>query len=797
MSLTGRLLLISVLQLSDDAVAAAATGTGRAVQLFSWEETGAVHPLTWEEAYAKADRTLAQMAPGEKNQVLRGIGWDAWQLTKWWYVGNTAGVTRLGIPSLNMMDSSAGFRTYWSELVGTATCWPSLLSLAATWSPSTALEYASAVGKEFAGKGANAILGPGVEVQRVARNGRSFEYLSGDDPFLGSRLAAAYVKGVESQGVMAVMKHFAFNHQETNRGSENSIVDKKTAWELYYPPFQASVDAGVSATMCSYNKVGGKFSCSSTDLLQKDLKETMGFRGFVQSDWWALHNNYSLAMGLDQDMPGVGAETSIYAAGAPATNQLLAETPDSADGAVRRILAAMYRLKLDSRTRCAPPYCRAWMERNVTSEEHAQLARRVAAESVVLLKNEGSLLPLRPSPATRRVAIVGAAAVAEAYDPGGAGQGKAHAWRYGDYYSGGGSGHMVAGNVVTPLAGLEACARSLGIEVIASPSNNITAGIQAARKADVVIVVAATTSGESVDRPNLHLDDNSDMLIGSVAASNDNTVVLLQVPGAVLMPWRHSVSSILTMFLGGQMTGAAWADVVFGEHAPTGRLPIMMPATAEDTIPPSTFLEIHYEEGLATSYRNRNFTSSFPFGHGLTYSTFNYSDALQIPCHRNNTKAALCVQLQVVNSGNNTAGTIVQLYMEFASVAGHPAPFLKGFERTGLLPPGSSTNVTFQLSKRDLSYYEESQGGWVLTPSATAHFAESSEDVRQTLQLSLDGVPTMTSSTTASSISTTGTSRNLEGNDPMSRSGYGAVASNSMFSFCLLLFLWWHDGFQA
>lgn len=453
----------------------------------------------------------------------------------------------------------------------------------------------------------------------------------------------------------------------------------------------------------------------------------------------------------------------------------------------------MYRLKLDSRDRCAPPYCRAWLERNVTSEEHAQLARSVAAESIILLKNKAALLPLRPSPATKRVAIIGAAAVAEAYDPQGAGQSKAHAWRYGDYYSGGGSGHVVAGNLVTPLAGLEARAKSLGIEVIASPSNNISAAVQAAMQADVAIVVAATTSGESVDRPNLSLDDGSDALIEAVAAQTNNTVVLVQVPGAVLMPWRHSVSSILTMFLGGQMTGAAWADVVFGDHAPTGRLPIMMPATEEDTIPPSTSLEIHYKEGLATSYRNRNFTSSFPFGHGLTYSTFDYSGASQIPCHPSNTKAALCVQLQVVNSGRGTAGTIVQLYMEFAPVARHPAPFLKGFERTGLLPPGSSANVTFELSSRDLSYYEESLGRWVLTPSAIAHFGESSQDIRQVLQLSLDSITTTTSSTAASTTSTSAASRGTGDDDSMSPSRFGAVASKAMFFLCLLPFLYWRD----
>jgi len=717
-------------------------------------ETGhAVIPLSWEEAYAKADETLALMSAGEKNQLLRGIGWENWQLKEGWYVGNTAGVTRLGIPSLNMQDASSGFRTYTENMVGTVTVWPSLLSLAATWSPATVQEVASAIGEEFAAKGGNAILGPGLNVQRVARNGRNFEYLSGEDPYLGGKLASAYVKGVESQGVMAVMKHFAFNQQETHRGTENSIVDSKTAWELYFPPFQAAVDAGVSAAMCSYNKVNGTYSCSNQELLQRDLKGVMGFQGFVQSDWWALHNNFSLALGLDQDMPGWGTEPDIFKYGAPATNQLMLETPEAAEGAARRILAAMFRLKLEVSTKCAPPYCKALLEKNVTSEEHTALAQRSAAESIVLLKNDGGLLPLQPK-TTRSIAIVGAAAAAKVYDPQGAGQGVADAWRFGDYYSGGGSGHVVAVPVVTPLAGLEARARALGIEVISSPSNNITAAVQAAREADVTIVVAATTSGEAADRDNLSLDDDADSLIEAVANLTNNTVVLTQVPGAILMPWRHAVPSIMTMFLAGQMTGAAWADVVFGDHAPSGRLPIMMPATAADTIPPSASSNIAYTEGLATSYRNNNFTASFPFGHGLTYSTFKYSDAMQIPCHPNSSEAVLCMQLEVSNSGGVTAGTIAQLYVEFAPVARQPSPILKGFESTGQLLPGSSKNLTFELTRRDLSYYEPS--GWLLTPSAKAHFGESSQDIRQELQLSLESIPS-TTSTTAAIPSTTST----------------------------------------
>ncbi|CAE8642504.1 unnamed protein product, partial [Polarella glacialis] len=326
-------------------------------------------PLSWDAAYTKAESILAWMEPGDKNSLLRGIGWDikfdknmtpvGVDLRKDWYVGNTQAVSRLGVPSLNLQDASGGFRTYWNDLVGTVTCWPSQLALAATWSPASVQKFAVALGKEFAGKGANGVLGPAIEVHRVARGGRNFEYLSGEDPYLGARLAAAYVTGVQSEGILAVAKHWAVNHQETNRMLESSNVDEKTAWELYYPPFQAAIDAGVSAVMCSYNKVNGQHSCSNPHQLQAVLKEKMGFRGFVQSDWWALHGNQSLALGLDQDMPGWPVEKIYYSEPSliRSTVQLAQETPHSVDGAVRRILAAMLRMGLETSTKCAPPHC--------------------------------------------------------------------------------------------------------------------------------------------------------------------------------------------------------------------------------------------------------------------------------------------------------------------------------------------------------------------------------------------------------------------------------------------------------
>ena len=243
------------------------------------------------------------MSMQEKASLMLGIGWKAGELDKWWYVGNTPAVARLGVPTLRMQDAAGGFRTYWTPLVGTVTCWPSLLSMAATFDTNIVHQFAVALGVEFAAKGANAILGPSVNVHRVARNGRNFEYLSGEDPYLGSRLTEAYVSGVQSQGVMAVLKHWVLNSQETNRNSESSVVDAKTAWELYYPPFEAGVRAGASGVMCSYNRVGGDFSCEHEPTLKADLKGAMGFRGFVQSDWDATHSTSAADRGLDMEMP--------------------------------------------------------------------------------------------------------------------------------------------------------------------------------------------------------------------------------------------------------------------------------------------------------------------------------------------------------------------------------------------------------------------------------------------------------------------------------------------------------------
>mmetsp|Transcript_15096 Transcript_15096/g.38814 ORF Transcript_15096/g.38814 Transcript_15096/m.38814 type:complete len:722 (-) Transcript_15096:234-2399(-) len=680
--------------------------------------------LSWDEAYAKAGAKLAEMLPAEKMALMQGVGWDQWQQRKWWYVGNTVASPRAGIPSLNMQDASDGFRTSWHEIVGTVTSWPSMLSLAATWNPRSVHEAAVAIGKEFSAKGGNVVLGPSVNVHRVARGGRNFEYLSGEDPYLGGRLAEAYVEGVQSEGCIASIKHWAFNQQEENRGLEDSIVDEKTARELYYPPFEASIDAGVAAAMCAYNKVNGVYACANEQLF-KLLKEELGFRGFVQSDWWATHNT-SLGTGLDQEMPGANQAWQWY------SPELLSKHPQSTqivDQSALRILAAMYKVGIMSREQaCTPPACESTFQKDVSSRfpGHAGLSRSLATESVVLLQNKDQLLPLRPG-STKSIAVIGSAAVSKAYDPDGLGQGQGN-WAQGDYYSGGGSGHVVAGHVVSALAGLKRRAAAAGIAVIESTTDDVDAAVAAAMQADVTIVVAATTSGEASDRADLNLDNGANGLISEVAKHASKTVVLAQVPGAVVMPWRDQVSAILTLFLGGQETGAAWANIVFGDEAPAGRLPIMMPASEADTIAPATLdnLRIEYSEGMKTSYRSPTFQAAFPFGHGLTYSTFEYLAPEAAPC-----KGALCLRLKVRNSGAVAARAVPQLYLQFPPEAKHPSALLKGFQKTGLIAPGDSADVEFRLSDRDLSYYSVATGAWVKAGQVTAQIGESSADIRQ------------------------------------------------------------------
>jgi len=706
--------------------------------------------ISWDEAEKQAARLVFNMTSAERHSLMSGIGWLETPLIqavprRGFYMGNTPPLPRLGIPALKMHDAGAGFRNNIWPLgaPGSSTCWISGLAMAASWDQNLVQRVATAIAREYRGKGANILLGPAVQVHRVARNGRNFEYMSGEDPHLGSVLAAAYVRGVQGQGVMACVKHWAFNEQETDRSTQSSDVDDRTAWELYYPPFEAAIRAGAASVMCSYNKVNGSWACENYDLLKRDLKEKMGFRGFVMSDWWAMHSA-SISKGLDQEMPGApynegwkipgnrfGAELTqgwilshekltdieqIDELGPPAGEDVASMKAQPHLDPVLRILAAAWRLRLFERPGCTPgAECVEAIMSSQTSAEHDEIAHEAASKAIVLLRNDG-ILPLR---GTTSLAIIGETADAKSN------------WMYPDPYMGGGSGHCYThkGRLVTPLRAISERANSEGVDVVRSATNNVHAAIVAARKAQVAVVIVSALAMEMYDRPTLSLDNNADELIMAVAQERP-VIVLVQAPGAFLAPWRENVGAIAVQFMGGEATGQAWASLLFGDVSPSGRLPITLPVDESDTILPESSQIANYSEGLFTSYRAKSADkrSAYPFGHGLTYALFEYGVPEQLgdaDC-----QAHVCIKVLVTNTAKDTmpSSEVAQAYVEFPPEAHEPKLVLKSFYRTAPLAADKSEEAIFNFSVRDLSAYQH--GDWVLQDQITVHIGSSSTDIR-------------------------------------------------------------------
>ncbi|CAE8700401.1 unnamed protein product, partial [Polarella glacialis] len=435
---------------------------------------------SWAEARAKAAISAANLSSEELLGLLRGSHFNTSSITAdvGYYIGNTLAIPRLGVPALKLQDAGQGFRTTEPGTDSTTTAWPCMLALASTWDEDLVKLVARAIADEFKGKGANVLLGPSINVHRVAAGGRNFEYLSGEDPYLGSRLTRAYVEGAQGQGVMAVVKHFAFNEQETNRNSMDAEVGERAKWELYYPPFKAAVDAGVGSFMCSYNRVNGTFACGNPELLLQDLKKTLGFQGFVMSDWLAAHNASDLEHGLDQEQPGL-----LKVSKGPGSNETLDWTvltdaalkslgADTAKEAATRILTAVYRLGLDQGPSCVPPRCQQELLSNQTEDttlgrRHADIALSATSAAVTLLKNSKGLLPLTSSK-IKTLAVLGWAA----YDTSS------------QFLVGGGSGFVSPGNFVTPIQAIRERASRAGVTVLSPSSGNLSEALALADQAD-------------------------------------------------------------------------------------------------------------------------------------------------------------------------------------------------------------------------------------------------------------------------------------------------------------------------
>ena len=666
--------------------------------------------------------------------------------------GNTkftvAGVPRLGIPELCMSDGPHGVREdvspdSWKPAGHTddyATWLPSLLGLAATWDPAMAESHGRVIGQEAVRRGKNVMLGPGVNIQRTPLGGRNFEYF-GEDPFLSGRMAVGFIHGEQSQGIAACVKHFAANNQEFDRMSVDVEMDERTLREIYLPAFKAAIEDGhVLTLMGAYNKFRGDHCCENDYLLNKILKGEWGFQGLVMSDWAGVHDTLGAALGgMDMEM-GTEKPSDQYYMAQPLLEAVRSgEVPVSViDDKVRRHLRVMIALHmLDPQTR------RPVGAQN--TPDHQQAARKEAEEGLVLLKNDGGFLPLDVAK-IHSIAVIGQNAVRK-------------------FAHSGGSSEIKALYEITPLDGIvnrvnQSANVSFSMGYVAPPPRQrqqgepaptapddpgpdadlIARAVQAAKSCDVAVVVAGLShdpffDSEGADRVSLKLPYGQDELIRQVAAANPKTVVVIISGGAVGMDqWLDRVPSVIQAFYPGMEGGTAIAEVLFGDVNPSGKLPCTFPrrladspAHALNTYPGQDGVE-QYKEGLLVGYRwydAKLIDPLFAFGHGLSYTTFQYSNLKLIAGD------VTTVQCDIANTGSRDGEEVVQVYVSQAHPSlPRPPKELKGFEKI-LVKAGQKQTVSIPLKIDAFSYYDPSKSGWVAEKGKfTILVGSSSRDIR-------------------------------------------------------------------
>ncbi|NYF09208.1 beta-glucosidase [Leifsonia sp. AK011] len=606
-----------------------------------------------------------------------------------------------GIPSITMSDGPHGLRYQPNHgdnlgLGGSepATCYPPAVGLASSWNRSLIERVAQAIGEEAVEQGVNLVLGPGVNIKRSPLCGRNFEYIS-EDPFVSGELGAAWVRGVQSRGVGASLKHFAANNQETARMTVSAEVDDRTLREIYLPAFERIVKREKPETvMCSYNRINGVAAAENHWLLTDLLRDEWGFEGVVLSDWGAVDGAVAaLAAGLDLEMPGPQKDSRSALLAALDSGDL---DEDVLDLSVERMRRLVRRLRSGTVGVDALPVSDSSPHLDVV-ERHG-LAREAAAESIVLLRNEGSVLPLTPGSS---VAVIGEFARTPRFQ-------------------GAGSSQVTPTRVDAALPAFEEIA-----DVTFAPGYRLDEhvdqqllheAVDAARSADAAVLFVGLPpmeESEGFDRDHLNLPADQIALIKAVAAVNPRTVVVLTNGGVVtLEPWHDSVASIVEAWLLGQAGGPAVADVVFGVVAPSGRLTESIPFRLQDTPSylnfPGENNVVRYGEGVFVGYRYYETVDvpvRYPFGHGLGYTTFEFSDLVA---------SGSSASVRVTNTGSRSGSHVVQLYVgPAASPVSRPVRELRGFEKV-MLEPGASMVVTFELDDRAFAYWDTLTDGWLV-----------------------------------------------------------------------------------
>lgn len=617
----------------------------------------------------------------------------------------------VGVPSMVLIDGPHGLRHQDAEAdhLGVhdsrpATCFPTAAAVGSSWDPEVAAEIGAAIGREARAAGVTVNLGPGVNIKRSPLCGRNFEYYS-EDPLLSGVLGAAHVRGLQEQGVGASVKHFAANNQETDRMRVSADVDERTLREIYFPAFEKVVTEAHPATvMCSYNKINGVLASQHRWLLTDVLRAEWGFDGVVVSDWGAVADRVAaLAAGLDLEMPGTNGVTDAEIVAAVRRGEL-----DEAvvDQSVRRVAEL---------SRLAAPATGA-----VDVDAHHELAKRLAAECAVLLKNDQAALPIAPD---AEVAVIGEFA-AEAR------------------FQGGGSSHVNPTRVDTPLDAI----RALGTSVSYARDLDDNA-VEIAREAEVTVVFAGLKEideSEGYDRDTIDLPADQVHLIRRVAAVSRRTVVVLSHGGVVALEgWHDEVDAILDGWLLGQAGGAAIADLLYGVANPSGRLAETIPLRLRDN--PSYFNfpgeqgHVRYGEGVLVGYRyyvTAEVEVRYPFGHGLSYTSFETS-GLSVTATGDD---SALVSVTVTNTGPVAGKHVVQVYV--ATDAGpvrRPARELRAFTKIAL-EPGESRTVELALDRRAFAYYDIELSQWVVAPGDyTVQIGQSAAVVVAESQLTLVG----------------------------------------------------------
>ena len=613
-----------------------------------------------------------------------------------WYLKS---VDRLGIPKVMVSDGPHGLRKQDEKgdhlgLNGSiqAVCFPPACLSACSFDRELMTEFGEVIGKEAQANDVSVILGPAVNIKRSPLCGRNFEYYS-EDPYLAGETAAAFINGVQSQHVGTSIKHFAANNQEFNRMSNSSEVDERTLREIYFPAFETAVKKSQPYTvMCSYNRINGTYASEDPWLLTEVLRDEWGFEGYVVSDWGAVNDRIlALKAGLELEMPSSGGVTD---------REIIQAVQDGSqeeavlDRAVERILRISF-LYLDNKR-----------EQPVTLEADHDFARRLAEQSMVLLKNE-EVLPLGEK---EKVAFIGGFAKTPRFQ-------------------GGGSSHINSFRVSSALEAISHMAKAsenvtyaegFSVEQDVYDEALAAEAIEAARRADKAVVFAGLPENfesESYDRSHMRLPDCQNRLIAEIIKVQPNTVVVLHNGSPVEMPWLSDVKGLMEAYLGGQAVGEAEVNLLYGKVNPSGKLAETIPCRLADNPSYLTFGDSEktvYSEGVFVGYRyydTREMQVAFPFGYGLSYTTFTYSN-LRLDRQEITDQETLSVSVDITNTGNVAGKEIVQLYIrDNTRACRRPDKELKGYEKVAL-EPGETKTVTMMLDYRSFAWYNTDLKDW-------------------------------------------------------------------------------------